>query len=368
MTVVNAAPLRHEATLQRFVGAGYTHDQIAALTGVARSQVTTHLRRIAIETNGQLRCPQCWKLKAVADFENAAGAIHLNCNSCRERARLPWEERNATRVRRYNLRTDGDLRVSLSMRSGNRKLGPIPVSITSSETCPPSCAFFGEGCFAEYHLLRSHWARVPERGRSWEEFCELVALLPAGALWRHNAAGDLPGRGEELDAVALMALVAANRGRRGFTFTHKPMGIIASAAIRVANELGFTVNLSADNLDHADRLADLDVGPVVVVVPSNAPEKMRTLAGRHVIVCPAETKALTCATCALCAKPQRKAIVAFRAHGQLRYHVDGLVQLRVRGASPPPPRASTQYRCSVCKQLGHNRATCTATARGVEAT
>lgn len=315
--------------IHRLSRKGFTHDQIAARTGVARSAVTTHLRAIALETGGELRCPQCWKMKHVDAFKNATGAVLLNCTSCRARMAQPWAERNATRVKRYNLRKRGGVRVSLTMRSANRKLGPIPSTITSSETCPPSCSFFGEGCFAEFHLLRSHWARVPQKGLRWRDFLDAVRAMPEGQLWRHNAAGDLPGNGEQLDHTALAELVVANIGRRGFTFTHKrPVSPERREAIRGSNLLGFTINLSADSLEKADELAALGIAPVAAVVASDYPERGGyTPAGRKVVVCPAERGAVTCATCALCAKPQRKAIVAFRAHGQLSKRVDQLVQI-----------------------------------------
>ena len=90
------------------------------------------------------------------------------------------------------------------------------------------------------------------------------------------------------------------------------------ALIRAANSLGFTVNLSADDLRQADRLAELRIGPVAVVLPKDhGPRASRTPAGRKVVVCPAQvTKGMTCAACELCALSSRKAIVGFLAHGQ----------------------------------------------------
>src|SRR6187431_3010559 len=90
------------------------------------------------------------------------------------------------------------LRVSFSRKSGNSKTGPIPVSMTSQATCPPSCAFYGAGCYAESHWLGKHWEKVTEKGLDWSAFCLQIAALPEGQLWRHNQAGDLPGVGEDV--------------------------------------------------------------------------------------------------------------------------------------------------------------------------
>ena len=278
------------------------------------------------------RCPQCWKLRALVRFIGARGKPVRICTICQKRygnwSQKTPEERLRGRVARRGLRKQGELRVLFMGRSGNKKLGPIPASISSAETCPPSCSFYGNGCFAEFHVLRAHWSKVPERGLKWGQFLELIRALPEGQIWRHNVAGDLPGEGEELDVAKLFDLAHANSGRRGFSFSHKKQGPFKMPAIRRVNELGFTVNVSADSLEEADELASWRV-PVAVVLPHDAPNKgIRTPAGRHVVVCPAETHGLTCARCQLCANADRKSIVGFKAHGQWKQRVTQLVQLR----------------------------------------
>lgn len=91
----------------------------------------------------------------------------------------------------------------------------------------------------------------------------------------------------------------ANRGRRGFTYTHYPPTAANQIAIQSANRLGFTVNLSAESLAQADAYADLGIAPVVVVLPHDAMKSTRTPAGRQVIVCPASTgnSDLNCGIC-----------------------------------------------------------------------
>jgi hypothetical protein len=53
----------------------------------------------------------------------------------------------------------------------------------------------------------------------------------------------------------------------------------------------------------------------VVVVPERAEVPDRTPEGRKLVSCPAQTHKLTCLECQLCARPGRKSIVYFRAHG-----------------------------------------------------
>lgn len=200
-------------------------------------------------------------------------------------------------------------------KSANVKTGPIPVTYSARETCPESCPHYRSDCYAEDYYTRMVWDKVPARGADIAGLCANIAALPPGQLWRHNVAGDLPGTGENVDPATLGEIVAANIGKRGFTYTHKtaPHNL---QWIRHANEWGFTVNLSADNAGHADQLADTGAGPVVCIVPMDTPEKTQTPAGRPIVVCPAQTRDnVTCADCQLCQRSNRAIIVGFRAHG-----------------------------------------------------
>lgn len=200
-------------------------------------------------------------------------------------------------------------------KSANVKTGPIPVTYSARETCPPSCPHYRADCYAEDYYTRMTWDKVPARGGDIGALCGNVAALPPGQLWRHNVAGDLPGTGESVDPVQLGQIVAANIGKRGFTYTHKtaPENL---QWIKHANDWGFTVNLSADNAGHADQLADTGAGPVVCIVPMDTPEKTTTPAGRSIVVCPAQTRDnVTCADCQLCQRTNRAVVVGFRAHG-----------------------------------------------------
>lgn len=204
----------------------------------------------------------------------------------------------------------------LVARSGNKKTGPIPTSYTSARTCPDSCPLKGAGCYAEQYPVREHWGDAA-KFVDWLTFVAAVRALPAGQLWRHNVAGDLPGLGDKLDCTALWLLVESNRGKRGFTYTHKPLRTaFERTTVKAANRAGFTINLSADTLREADDLARLGIGPVVVTLPSDAPQTQKTPEGRTVVVCPAQRRDVTCERCGLCAVAGRKAIIGFRAHGQ----------------------------------------------------
>ena len=206
----------------------------------------------------------------------------------------------------------------ISPKSGNVKTGPIPVTTTSSDSCPPSCPFSGGGCYAKSGPLALHWKKVSDgaRGGSLDELTSFITGLPESQLWRMNQAGDLPGEGETIDGVALRKISKANAGKRGFTYTHKYSKRGNLKLIKAANDGGFTVNLSANSPTHADELADTQAGPVVCVLDSATTQNSTTPAGRKIVVCPATVRDdVTCATCGLCARSTRSIIIGFPAHG-----------------------------------------------------
>lgn len=209
--------------------------------------------------------------------------------------------------------------IHLTLKSANIKTGAIPVSTSDNSTCPDACPLKKGGCYAKGGPLGMHWAKVSagKRGELLEQFARKIESLPDGQLWRHNAAGDLPGKGDRINHKRLARIVRANRGKKGFTYTHKPPLHARNArAIADANQGGFTVNLSANSLAHADELKSYSLGPVVSIVSEGSPETGYTPAGNKYVVCPAQTReGVTCATCRLCSRADRSVIVGFLPHG-----------------------------------------------------
>jgi hypothetical protein len=219
---------------------------------------------------------------------------------------------------------------ALTMISTNVKTGKIPVSTTQSDTCPDSCPLKGM-CYAEFGPLKMFWRKVDAgiRGFDWRGFLAAVRTIRKGQIWRHNQAGDLPGLGDKLDRVKLAQLVRAARGTMAYTYTHKPLHSVADQiAIAEANRAGFTINLSGNTLAHADALADLDIGPVVVLLPRDTAPRadIKTPKGRRVVVCPATYRDdVTCESCKLCAR-LRDTIVGFPAHGTASKRADAIAR------------------------------------------
>ena len=209
--------------------------------------------------------------------------------------------------------------VSLNMKSGNAKVGPIPVSTTEEKSCPNECPLKGTDCYARFGPLGMHWRKVKEgeRGDNWDSFCERVEKFDDEQLWRHNQAGDLPQNSKgKIHATKARKLAKASKHTKGWTYTHyNPLDSHNQKIIKEMNASGgLTVNLSADSLEQADEYAK--IGPTVVVLPKDAPTSgNKTPNGLPIVVCPAQTADINCQQCGLCQIRDRKSIVGFLAHG-----------------------------------------------------
>lgn len=266
-------------------------------------------------------CPQCYLPKPQSAFKSTKASAR--CADCRAHYKLPTDQR-PKRTWRHRTPEDEELRVRFVLKSQNQKVGEMPVSTSSPSTCPKACPWYANGCYAEHHVVGFRWRLVPLDGMSWKQFCAVIAALPPLTLWRHNEAGDLPGRDNRIDSKALDQLIQANVGRRGFTYTHKN-GLLAESKAQEACDRGFTINMSLDSLAAVDELrARRPRLPLTVTVPSSEERTtFETPAGHRVTVCPAQTTdGITCTSCQLCALPQRRTVVAFRAHGQNAKLVD----------------------------------------------
>ena len=208
----------------------------------------------------------------------------------------------------------------ITPKSKNVKVGKMAVTTSTATTCPTSCPFKSNGCYADSGPLKLHWDKVTrkERGDDWSTFIDKIKDLPTGSKWRHNQAGDLPGDMEKLDDKKCIELAKANKGKRGFTYTHYDVldNFQNAITVNIMNHLGFTVNVSANNLEHADKLCDLNIAPIATVLPIEQTTNTVTPKGRKVVVCPATYKDdVSCASCMLCEKWDRNVVVGFPAHG-----------------------------------------------------
>lgn len=221
----------------------------------------------------------------------------------------------------------------------NTKLGPMPVVTASRDTCPPSCLWYTEGCYALFGPLGIFWRNLEKNAKAldWKGLLRKIRGLKRGTIWRYGQAGDLPPTRE-----MKMELAHANRGNPVICFSHDR----DIDTLRQMTEHGFVVNLSADSLDEADELATTGL-PVAVVLPSFYKRKktetvaeyrkrlggsllVKTPSDRRVAICPQTyVDGITCVQCQLCTKARpNNTIIGFPAHGVQKRSIDMKLQSR----------------------------------------
>ena len=143
--------------------------------------------------------------------------------------------------------------VHITKKSGNSKVGPIPVTTSSADTCPKSCAMYDQ-CYAKTGPQSWHWNKVTagKRGGNWSELTDFVRSLKPHQVWRHNVSGDLPhtvvDNVEYIRLDLLKELVDANKSSdaKGYTYSHHKLHSHNLEALKYANQNGFTINASCE--------------------------------------------------------------------------------------------------------------------------
>ena len=211
------------------------------------------------------------------------------------------------------------LRFHLTDKSGNTKIGPIAATTSSRATCPASCPFLKNGCYADAgYYTRLHWDSVTrgERGKPWREHLADLAALPAGRALRLNVSGDLPATGPNISRRYARALAAAVRHLKAWTYSHHKLTPSNLQILRFLNRQGLTVNASTETEAAADAAVAAGLPAVLTVDSAETRAQWSTAAGNRVIVCPAQQRdGVTCSDCFLCQKRGRRVVVAFLAHG-----------------------------------------------------
>ncbi|HNL80003.1 MAG TPA: hypothetical protein PKL69_06605 [Agitococcus sp.] len=200
-----------------------------------------------------------------------------------------------------------------SVGKGNTKTGVMLTTRSPRKSCPEHCQLKNNGCYAENAPLVWHWNK---QEKTEQEMIDAIRRVPKNHLWRHNEAGDILSTENLIDEKHLNKIIVANHKKRGFTYTHHRLNNHNKRLIKLANDSGFTINLSANNLIEADSYIELNIAPVCVLLPQNTKNVSYTPNGYKIVACPAEkTKKVTCASCGLCQLSKRTYLIGFRAHG-----------------------------------------------------
>jgi hypothetical protein len=216
--------------------------------------------------------------------------------------------------------------VHLVAISSNSKIGPIPATYRGRDTCPSDCAFLNNGCYGDgriFGLAHKYVAPLPiDKAR------EILRRSRTDAKYlRDRVVGDLVNsRGMfDMHYVLGIARLAREHGLTVFGYTHawRMLTREDAAAIRTT---GYVMNASCETVQ--DVREAISLGMPAVITNDNVPEG-DTVAGYRVITCPAQVRDnVTCATCGLCAKPERKVVIRFLTHGPSKKRARAAIEAR----------------------------------------
>ena len=219
--------------------------------------------------------------------------------------------------------------------SSNQKTGPIITTRHPQASCPVTCPFLGNGCYAENFPLSKHWRNDLEKGLNFETYLDrLVTLIRyrnltgQTSMIRIGEAGDI-GNGVTISPQAVHLAETIKDSECVIWYSHyvpdaETLPVYRSILDRVC------INVSADSPTMADHYRDLGL-PTVVVLPIGTPNVSWTPQGRKIVACPAEKAngRVTCLTCKLCGNKDRDYIIGFRAHGGRKKVVNRIVSVAV---------------------------------------
>ena len=233
--------------------------------------------------------------------------------------------------------TTGVPLVHLTPSSGNSKTGEIPVTYRPMTTCEPTCPFLPTGEIGGCYGTGRIFALAQKYSRPWVSFDELRARLakglkPSARFLRDRVVGDVIADDGSVDHdyVGAIAALAHSFGLIPFGYSHawrrftredirrfQDIGYVMNAScetredIREAINLGMPVTIASDHVDDGETFTAPD-GSV-----------------RRIVTCPAQTReSVTCASCGLCARGNRAAVVRFHIHGTARKRAEKAVTMR----------------------------------------
>ena len=166
--------------------------------------------------------------------------------------------------------------------TNSRKVGAMAVSYSPRQTCPDTCPLKNGKCYGENFPIKLHWDNYSnDLNDNYDRFIDEIKLYRkynGNKIWRHNIVGDLVADKDfKINAKKLYQLIDANKKGDVICYTHhhtikdkngkNKLSLYNLNRIKEANELGFTINLSADTIDQAKQLYNKTKLPTAVSLP-----------------------------------------------------------------------------------------------------
>lgn len=217
--------------------------------------------------------------------------------------------------------------VVVSAKSSNPKTGPMPtISRPIETTCPTTCAFLpkalgGNGkCYAngringitkKFSADMSVSAIVAKINKGKAKGARYLRDRVVGDIIAPGTARDATTEVADLDYVLAVADIAQQTGVTAFGYTHA-YDLLSDVDVLAIAASGYVMNASCNTVEDIERAVAMGL-PTTYAGDDLADGDV--IAGRRILTCPEQTgKAPDCATCGLCAKPNRAATIRFLLH------------------------------------------------------
>src|SRR5262249_12483790 len=207
--------------------------------------------------------------------------------------------------------------------STNAKLGPVSATYASQASCPRSCPWYRNGCYAErgqvgFQTRRLNRSRIREAARIAEAEARAIDALTGDRLLRLHVVGDA-----RTDAAARVLSAAAQRyarrgnaprrGRKVWTYTHAWRTVS-----RASWDDAVSVLASVETVKEAREAMRAGYAAAVVVCAFER-QSAYPIDGVTVLPCPNQTRGVTCRACGLCRDDERLraagVVIGFEAPG-----------------------------------------------------
>ena len=199
------------------------------------------------------------------------------------------------------------MKVHLVPKTNNKKTGKVAATYITGDTCPDRCPFL-KICYANQGVKGNTPFKTAEKYGTEDltRTADGIRNLPQGTLVRHAVSGE-----PTPEYVAEMGQAHIDRpDTLGWTYLHSwpdrspaefPSNLVPNASCETPEELEKATANGWDTVLVATGEDDELIGQKV--------------AGKRVIVCPNQTRGVTCAECKLCMKRDRAVTIAFLPHG-----------------------------------------------------
>lgn len=208
--------------------------------------------------------------------------------------------------------------------NGSRKVDATYASIKAS--CPRTCPFMGEGCYAQMGFMALHTNRLDREadGMSSVQIARIEAKaidnaynggrVPADRDLRIHVAGDARTVTAAKVISRAVSRWQARGGNLAWSYTHSWKDVPRSA-------WGTVSCLASVESVRDAKLAMRQGYAPAIVVPEHLSDKAYYLPGSNIkwVPCPQQTRGIGCSDCRLCFNAdglhERKTGIAFAAHG-----------------------------------------------------